>query len=355
MREDALRERVMGGLIGIAYGDAFGMPSEMWTPEQIRGKLGYLSGFRDGHPDNEISAALVRGEATDDTANSILVAEMLCENHGRVDAYDFIRRLKQWIAGAKKSSTVVGPSTRKAITLLDQGVPMQETGKTGTTNGAAMKILPVGFAVAIRRRKETEEVRELPKKELLDEVAALCMPTHYTSAAISGAAAVAAGGAAAVAGARSLDEIFDYMAEMADVGESRGCPVSGPSVSARMRMGQEYILGRRKIYGRTGQSGLEDEILTYIYRCIGTGLPAAESVPAAALLFWMSDGDPMTCARYAANIGGDTDTIGAIACGICGAYSGAGAFAPEDVELLERVNGLSFRELADRMIRSCSR
>lgn len=352
MEEDVLQERVTGGLIGIAYGDAFGMPSEMWTPEQIREKLGYLSGFRDGHPDNGISAALVRGEVTDDTANSILVAEMLCENHGRVDAYDFIRRLKQWIDGAEKSSTVVGPSTRRAITLLDQGVPMQETGKTGTTNGAAMKILPVGFAAGIRRAKDMEE---LPGEALLEEVTALCMPTHYTSAAISGAAAIAAGGAAAVAGVRSLDGIFDYMARMADEGEHSGCPVSGPSVSARMRMGREYILSWRKMHGGPLQSKPEDEILAYIYRCIGTGLPTAESVPAAALLFWLSGGDPMLCARYAANIGGDTDTIGAIACGICGAYSGAGAFAPEDVELLERVNGLSFKKLADRMIRSCSR
>lgn len=354
MEEDVLRERVTGGLIGIAYGDAFGMPSEMWTPEQIREKLGYLSGFRDGHPDNEISAALVRGEVTDDTANSILVAEMLCENHGRVDAYDFIRRLKQWIDGAEKSSTVVGPSTRRAITLLDQGVPMQETGKTGTTNGAAMKILPVGFAAGIRYAKDTEEMQALPGEELLEEVTALCMPTHYTSAAISGAAAVAAGGAAAVAGVRSLDGIFDYMVKMADAGEHRGCPVSGPSAAARMRMGREYIFGQWEVHSREGQSKPEDEILAYIYRCIGTGLPTAESVPAAALLFRMSGGDPMTCARYAANIGGDTDTIGAIACGICGAYSGAGVFAPEDVELLERVNGLSFKELAERMIRSCS-
>ena len=35
-----LKRKVKGALLGIAYGDSFGMPTEMWTPEQIRERLG---------------------------------------------------------------------------------------------------------------------------------------------------------------------------------------------------------------------------------------------------------------------------------------------------------------------------
>jgi len=50
-----------------------------------------------------------------------------------------------------------------------------------------------------------------------------------------------------------------------------------------------------------------------------------ESIPTAFGLVILAGGDPMRVVRYAANIGGDTDTIGAIAGGICGALQGIGA------------------------------
>ena len=163
-----LKRKVKGALLGIAYGDSFGMPTEMWTPEQIRERVGRITDFQKGHPENPISAKLKAGEVTDDTINSVLVIEMLASNHGNVDAMCFIDRLKEWIQLAEKSSTVVGPSTRRAIDLLDQGVPMQETGKLGTTNGGAMKILPVGLVAGIRAVTDGCIFAETDLKPLID-------------------------------------------------------------------------------------------------------------------------------------------------------------------------------------------
>ena len=87
-----------------------------------------------------------------------------------------------------------------------------------------------------------------------------------------------------------------------------------------------------------------------IYDYVGTGISSAESIPAAAALFYLSEGDPAVCAEYAANIGGDTDTIAAMACGICGAYKGAESFKTEDIELLERTNAISFTELTEKLL-----
>lgn len=328
------RDKVKGALIGIAYGDAFGMATEMWTPGQIRERVGTVDAFREGHPENPISANLKKGEVTDDTINSILVIQMLAENHGKTDPILFLNKLKRWMQGSEKSSTVVGPSTRRAMELLEKGVPIQETGKTGTTNGGAMKILPVGLLSGIRACG-----REPDEEELLLETANLCMPTHNTSCAISGAAAIAAGGAAAVCGWEKPERIFAYMIHIAEKAQRLGTPVCGPLVSERMRMNQYFV-----------ENDTEQEALYRIYSCTGTGLPSAESVPAAAALFLLAKGNPEKCARYAANIGGDTDTIGAMACGICGAFSGAGCFSQEEVELLEQVNQISFDALTELLL-----
>ena len=43
-----LKRKVKGALLGIAYGDSFGMPTEMWTPEQIRERVGRITDFQKG-------------------------------------------------------------------------------------------------------------------------------------------------------------------------------------------------------------------------------------------------------------------------------------------------------------------
>ena len=339
-----LKRKVKGALLGIAYGDSFGMPTEMWTPEQIRERVGRITDFQKGHPENPISTKLKAGEVTDDTINSVLVIEMLAANHGNVDAMCFIGRLKEWIQSAEKSSTVVGPSTRRAIDLLDQGVPMQETGKLGTTNGGAMKILPVGLVAGIRAAADGRIFTETDLKSLTDEVEKLCMPTHYTSCSIGAAAAIAAGGAAAISGERDIDKIYSIMTRAAELGERRGNQVCGPSVAARMRMNQYFVTHYPS-----------EEAQQMIYQYTGTGLPSTESIPAAAALLLLAKGDPRRCAEFTANIGGDTDTMGAMACGICGALAGADAFPEEAQQLLSRVNDIDFEALTDMLIRCVER
>ena len=55
---------------------------------------------------------------------------------------------------------------------------------------------------------------------------------------------------------------------------------------------------------------------------VGTGVASQESVPAAFAVLEVADGDPWQAAVISANLGGDTDTIGAIAAGMAGACIG---------------------------------
>jgi ADP-ribosylglycohydrolase len=316
---------ILGGIIGIAYGDAYGMPVEMFTQEEIYHKYGYISKMLPGDPENDISKGFPAGSVTDDTMNSIFVLEMLRENGNKADPVNFLNKLRYWAAHSENSKTVIGPSTRKAIQLIDEGISISETGKTGTTNGASMKIVPIGLA----GNPEQPEV-------LADEVEKMCLPTHNTTYAISGACAIAGAVCLARSGESSVDQIVEFAVEMAERGSMRGFPTASPSVAERIRLACRIV----------DNADSDQILLKQLYQIIGTSVITGESVPVAVALFKASGGDPVKCARYAANIGGDTDTIGAMACGICGSYSGADAFPSEEVQLIESINNISFVELA---------
>ena len=56
----AILDRIHGALLGIAVGDALGMPVEMWTPEQIRGHFGKVTRFEDAPAENILTGGLPR-------------------------------------------------------------------------------------------------------------------------------------------------------------------------------------------------------------------------------------------------------------------------------------------------------
>lgn len=319
------KERILGALMGVAYGDAMGMPSEFFTRAQVRQRFGEIRDLLPGHPDSMISSAFQAGDVTDDTLLTLLVCEMLIENQGVVDPALLVSKMLSWAGRAEKSKQVLGPSTRAALEKIAHGADMAEAGKGGTTNGAAMKVAPLGM---IANRSD------LPG--LLEQVRLLCLPTHNTNAAISGACAVAAAVGCAVSGEQSIPALVDFAVQAAKLGECEGHPVVSPSVAERIGWATELVM----------MKGTDEDKLDRVYGLIGTGLPIADSVPSAFAMLALSDGDPVRCARLCANLGGDTDTIGAMATSICGALTGPGAFPAGQIDLIARVNGIDFEKLA---------
>ena len=74
-----------------------------------------------------------------------------------------------------------------------------------------------------------------------------------------------------------------------------------------------------------------------------------ESVPAAIALVELAKTQPMKCAMLAANLGGDTDTIGAMATAICGALHGIEAFPEEHIQRIKQANSIDFTPYAQRL------
>lgn len=327
-------QRIRGALIGCAYGDAMGMPTELLPRSIIDEKFPHgIETFLPSLDGGVYPRSLRAGEVTDDTVNTVLVVELLIDRKGSFDAEGYIDYLKGWIErNPDKYDVVSGPSTRRALDALEHGVPLAEAGICGTTNGAAMKIAPVGCV---------QDYRDMNR--LVDMVEQVCLATHNTSIAIAGASAVAACVSYGVFGGCDADEMMGVASEAIRMGSTRGFPY--PSVDLQKRIG----LVDSCMQGKT-----VSESLALLSDVFGTGTEVSETIPAALRIVRLADGDAVQAARLAACVGGDTDTIGAIAGAICGAMH-PDVFPREDVELLETVNDIDFGALAEGLFSATSK
>ncbi len=322
-------ERATGCLSGLALGDAMGMPGELWVPERIRETWGWLSGFHPAPPGHEIVDGFSAGQVTDDTQQAYMLARTICAAGGEVRAEDVARELVAWAdrVGASNGN-FLGPSSSKAIDLLRSGADPRSTGAGGETNGAAMRIAPIGV---VRSTTDPEA--------LVDAVVEATVMSHDTGVAISGACLVAGVVSAAIEGAGITDAI-EFGLAVATAGRRRGQQTVAASVPARARLAIELA----------GRATSDQEFLVELYDLVGAWVATTESVPAAVGLLVRSSGDPVQVTELAANLGGDTDTIGAIAGAMAGALSGTTSIPQETLQQLEDVNGIDPAGLAAELV-----
>jgi ADP-ribosylglycohydrolase len=324
------RSRALGALYGLALGDALGMPSQSLPRAEIVARYGaVVGGFRPGPDGHPLAAGLPAGSVTDDTEQAVLLARLVVAGRGEVDAAALAHDLLAWEESmrARGSLDLLGPSTRQALAALGAGVDVAEAGRRGVTNGAAMRVAPVGIATSSRDPRLLE-----------DRVVAASRVTHNTGVALAGAAAVAAAVSAGIDG-DPLPAAINRAAAAAASAASRGHWAAGADVAARITWATGLV---------TGLS--QGQVLDTVYRLVGTSLATQESVPAAFAVAAASPGDPWLACRLAASLGGDCDTIAAMTGAICGACHGAGAFPAAARETVARVNGLDFGPLADDLL-----
>lgn len=322
-----MRKRIWGVLAGGALGDALGMPTECWSQNKIRER--FPNGVTKLLASNEgdvFGRKLAAGAITDDTINVLMILNMIKKNKGQISVTDYIAELREWSENSEVSAFVSGPSTLKALEKLAQGVSVEVTGVTGTTNGASMKIAPIGLI---------SNYQDLP--QLVSNVAQICLPTHNTKIAIAGASAVAAAVSYVVRGGNMINEIWTIAYSAIEVAQNYGHDF--PSASLRFRMNQ----ARTILQNETD----EQVILQRLYEEIGSGMETIETIPTAFAIIELAKGNPLKAAQYSASIGWDTDTIGAISTTICG---GMNPNLPKDmIAQIEEVNQLDFNQLVEEI------
>ncbi|MCC6613304.1 MAG: ADP-ribosylglycohydrolase family protein [Anaerolineae bacterium] len=301
-----LKDKILGGLYGQALGDAWGMPA-YFDPDQTWKAYGWIEDFLPGPDDHEVHGGLPACRITDDSEQAFSLAQAYIA-HGGVTLEASIEAIVAWYdRTGGDQSRYVGPSTRRGVQALKRGDDPYTTGRMGDTNGAAMRVSVVGL------------LHPNDPMGAIEDAHISCIPTHNTSVAISGAAAIAAAIAVAMRDDATLDAVIAAGMLGAEIGRQKGNPWLGPSVTRRIEMAVNIA--------RKG--GEPRAIMRELYDVVGTSLSIVETVGAAFGVLVMADADPRQTAIYAANLSGDADTVAAIACAIAGAYRGIGAIPQE--------------------------
>ncbi|WP_292723431.1 ADP-ribosylglycohydrolase family protein [Mesorhizobium sp.] len=322
-------DRAMGALIGGALGDALGMPTQLLSPARIAELYGHVEDFVAPVVDHPVSKGLVAGTVTDDTEQALLLGRILVVSGDSFDHTRWVNALLDWERDVKArgSYDLLGPSTKRAIDAINDGVPAEEAGSGGDTNGAAMRIAPVGIMMPAE-----------PLDALVAKVAETCRATHNTSIAIASAAAVAAAVSCGVAGG-GWRAASDRAIAAARRGAVLGHWVTGGDIAARIDWGRDLVRGKAVADG-----------IRLIVDLVGTGVASQESVPAAFAVLEIAGGDPWQAAVISANLGGDTDTIGAIAAGMAGACAGFSRLPQENIARLKGLDIAQVRALAADLV-----
>lgn len=313
-----LYDRVLGCLAGACIGDAMGAPTEQRAPAEITALWGgRVQSFVDPPPDSPYSAGRRAGQLTDDSSQLIALTDAYLDHDGELTAHTVGRMLLDWSC-TEYYPRFAGPSTKRAVEALRAGADPQHLGAAGrlatdgTSNGAAMRVAPVGL----------RHPGDLPGA--VHDALTSCRPSHLTSIAVAGAAALAAAVSSAVLPGASLFEVVAAArrgaAEGERLGRQHGRDAPGPNVRRRIDLAATEAV----CYGSF------DDAVRGIAAVVGTGLQMAEALPAAIGIFLAAEGDPFLSCVGGANAGDDTDTIACMAGALAGAYRGF-QHIPEDL------------------------
>lgn len=323
-----MKDKILGVLYGMAIGDAMGMPPELWSRKRLLKEYGQIHDFLDGHPENEISYQYVAGNFTDDTSQAITILDSLIETDFVPDGKSIAKHILEW---AKKENAfennILGPTSKVSLTLFEEGKDASEFSDKALTNGAAMRIPPIGTLFHPQQRKE-----------LCDYVAKISKVTHSSDITIAGAAMVAMAVSSAMEYGDREKMLEDVLA-VEEYAMSLGAETISPKLSTRI----QYGVWLAQKYSDDSWRFLEE-----LYNMMGAGVNTADSVPCAIAIAYYSF-DVKKCALLCANLGGDTDTIGAMATAICGGAVGIRNIEKDDVQLICDVNHVDFTKYAEEI------
>jgi len=280
-RQVSIESRFIGCLLGVATGDALGMPVEGWSADAIRMHFGVLSNFY-----SSSLHGLCAGQFTDDTQMMLMHAESIVAT-GRVDGDDLARRFVAWLHSGDVRG--IGHSTLLSIKRLEHGVHWQESGQTGefaAGNGVAMRIAPVGLF----------NCRHIER--LKQDVHIAGVITHRHPEALAGGLAVA------------------YAVARLATGDTQPASLIGETI---------VFIGECAVsrHLQQAQSLLESHVpATEALVALGTTGYVVHTVSSAFYCFVRQPGNFEQTVIEAVMAGGDADTTGAVAGALSGAYNG---------------------------------
>ncbi len=339
-------DRVRGCLLGMAVGDALGAPLEGLSSQQIKSHYGRVWDYVDGVRAWKRKPHRWRlpGLYSDDTQQALALCDVLLEA-GRVDQerladlYLGLMTPKGSFVGAHRG---IGRSFRKVLEALEGGMPAGSCGQPGAGIGAAMRIAPV----ALFFRDATEPLF----KAVMDS----SLITHRDIRSLGGALAVAHAVRRLVSGEPRDAALPLWIAADLTKHEARIEADYGQRVTHRREHGRsmsraiaraEAVLelprdrALRALVDEANNHGAEPEC-----RRATMGFPPA-CIP-ACLYILLTTSSFEEALIETINLGGDSDTTGAILGAMAGAHYGAQAIPERWLDGLRNRAGIDARAIA---------
>jgi poly(ADP-ribose) glycohydrolase ARH3 len=298
-----LKSRFAGCLLGLAIGDALGGKFEAQSADAIRARFPTAERLI-AYPQEEIWY-------TDDTQMAIGVCETLLER-GQIIEDCLCRAFVQNYVPSRG----YGRGARAVLEAMEDGRDYRQVAEQhfpggSYGNGAAMRVAPVGL---LFRRDH---------QQLWEQARLSCLPTHRHSLGIEGAQLLALA-VAVCSGMEHFDRVpfFDALLRPCASGEYR----SKLEQAARVQT--------------------PDDLAN-----LGNRIEALHSVPTAIASFALTPESFEATISNVIFLGGDTDTMAAMAGALSGAYVGAGRLPARLVGLLESSpKGRTYlQQLADQL------
>ncbi|GHK16330.1 hypothetical protein ECZU03_01190 [Escherichia coli] len=223
-------ERILGALYGQALGDAMGMPSELWPRSRVKAHFGWIDRFLPGPKENNAACYFNRAEFTDDTSMALCLADALLERKGKIDPDLIGRNILDWALRFDAfNKNVLGPTSKIALNAIRDGKPVAELENNGVTNGAAMRVSPLGCLLPAR-----------DVDSFIDDVALASSPTHKSDLAVAGAVVIAWAISRAIDG-ESWSAIVDSLPSIARHAQQKRITTFSASLAARPEIALKIV------------------------------------------------------------------------------------------------------------------
>lgn len=316
---DQIRNAARGALLGLAVGDALGVPvegarREALRDDPVRGMRAYGRHYQPA------------GTWSDDTSMTICLMQSLTEKG--IDYADQMRRYRDWALDDKytahEETFDIGNTTYRSIMCSREGIPATMCGgfaEHDCGNGSLMRTMPIGLFL---RAKYRRKVLEPQAAEVIHKTSDL---THAHPRC-----------------EMACGIYCSVMFRMLDGGDLSDAVTEGiESALAFYREQPEF-------------SGVfEDfETLPAVYTWTEDQIASGGYVLStlqAALWCLLTTESYSECVLKAVNLGRDTDTTGAVAGALAGLWYGADEIPAEWLETLAKHNELA--GLADRFAEAC--
>lgn len=272
---------IEGTLLGMAVGDALGLPREglsarraerMFGTDELRHR--FFFGY---------------GMVSDDTEHTCMTAQAWLASQGDVPRFRrcLAWRLRWWLLGLPAG---IGMGTLKAILKLWIGIPASRSGVRSAGNGPAMRAPILGVCLAA-----TPDV-------MVEFVRASTRITHNDPRAEQGALAIAVAAAFAARCGGTIDQPDEPIQSIRAV-------IDDAELLSLLDQVAEHLARNSTAAEFARDLGLERGVTGYIYH----------TVPIALYCWLRHRGDFRASVEQSIRLGGDTDTVA----GIVGALAGA--------------------------------